>query len=480
MATFQPDLEKLRALWGDDPPAESFEDFLTVTIKDGAGLVQRSPTHLFGDSVRVLPYHDLDGEENVQDADANSYARGDQGLAEIFKPGEFGYMMKHHRGEAQHQGRLLAPPVAPDAMKAHLKLQDTHVALVMGVADRAGQPGVITVHNPQGYPHNKGREDRTDQTWDEKKKFVGRFGEVEYSMIFFKPSFPDYASPAVAQAMVDNIRTMGIGFNAVNDYPSENYDGHDPLAAYDVERIREHAAHMVRAIAGDEAGRKESLEWFKQDAHQLYCSEFAHVATSAGIHCPLNAATFVPLVGAPTWERFAAMVTCHNRGEEAPFQTLNKNPLIQHVKLTIAADDLRPLPDYAPPETRGAEARKLAFPPLSADQIIQLAVAELFPDTPTEITKARTSRPADIIARLCPDLLALLAGASTGSQPQPKADAAHITGAAARPEQLASDSLFVPPSLLHFVAKGHCPDGLLGLSYEGHGLHFSLVRPASD
>ena len=475
---FQADLDKLRALWGNDPPAESFEDFLTVTIDGGDGPSHSSPTHLFGDSLRIVPYHDLDGEENVVDADANTYPRGDWALSEIFAPGEFGYMMKHHRGESEHQGRRLAAPAAPDTMKAHLKLQDTHAALVIGVAERDGAPGVITVHNPQGYPHNKGREDRTDQSWEEKKKFVGRFGEPAYSMIFFKPRFPSYASAEVTKAMIDNIRTMGIGFNAVNDYPSENYDGHDPLAACDVGRIREHAARMVQAIAGDEAGRRESLEWFKQDAHQLYCSEFAHVTTSAGIHCPLNAATFIPLVGESSWARFAEMIALHNRGGETPFQSLNKNPLIHHVELALAPDDLRPLPEYAPPELRAADTQKLAFPPLNAEQIIRLAIAELFPEDPDAVATSGAQQPEELIARLSPGILQSLAREpADGSQ---QAQAAQIAGAAARPEQLASDSLFVPPSLLHFVAKGHCPESLLGLSYEAHGLHFSLVRPCPD
>ena len=38
---------------------------------------------------------------------------------------------------------------------------------------------------------------------------------------------------------------------------------------------------------------------------------------------------------------------------------------------------------------------------------------------------------------------------------------------------------FGAAALLHLVAKGHCPGGLLGLSYAGHGLHFSLVRPSA-
>ncbi|MGI9239491.1 MAG: hypothetical protein ACR2RV_01745, partial [Verrucomicrobiales bacterium] len=98
MPEFQADLDKLRALWGDDPPAQSFEDFLTVTIEGGERWSRQSPTHVFGDTVRIVPYHDLDGEADVADAEGNTYQRGDLALSEIFRPGEFGYMMKHHRG----------------------------------------------------------------------------------------------------------------------------------------------------------------------------------------------------------------------------------------------------------------------------------------------------------------------------------------------------------------------------------------------
>ena len=168
----------------------------------------------------------------------------------------------------------------------------------------------------------------------------------------------------------------------------------------------------------------------------------------------------------------------HNRGGETPFQSLNKNPLIHHVELALAPDDLRPLPEYAPPELRAADTQKLAFPPLSAEQIIRLAIAELFPEDPDAVATNGAQRPEELIARLSPGILQSLARApADGSQ---QAHAAQIAGAASRPEQLASDSLFVPPSLLHFVAKGHCPESLLGLSYEAHGLHFSLVRPCPD
>ncbi|MBK7584242.1 MAG: hypothetical protein IPI67_29075 [Myxococcales bacterium] len=34
---------------------------------------------------------------------------------------------------------------------------------------------------------------------------------------------------------------------------------------------------------------------------------------------------------------------------------------------------------------------------------------------------------------------------------------------------------FVPPSLLHVVAQGKHPGGLIGLAYVGHGIHWSAV-----
>ncbi len=56
--------------------------------------------------------------------------------------------------------------------------------------------------------------------------------------------------------------------------------------------------------------------------------------------------------------------------------------------------------------------------------------------------------------------------------------AQNLTGP--RPGARLGEGLFVPPSLLHTIAQGAHTDGLLGLSYEGHGLHFSLVQPAGD
>ena len=44
-----------------------------------------------------------------------------------------------------------------------------------------------------------------------------------------------------------------------------------------------------------------------------------------------------------------------------------------------------------------------------------------------------------------------------------------------RPGKSASESLFVPPSLFHLIAKGHLKGGLLDLDYLAHGLHYSLV-----
>ena len=39
--------------------------------------------------------------------------------------------------------------------------------------------------------------------------------------------------------------------------------------------------------------------------------------------------------------------------------------------------------------------------------------------------------------------------------------------------------LFVPPSLMHLIAKGRFDDGLMSLRYIGHGIHWSMVRASA-
>ena len=482
--SFAPAMEKLRGLWGEDPPVDKFEDFLSLETALPDGQFVTSRTHVFGDDVAVLPYHDSDN--NVRDADGVSYPRGDIILSDVIRPGEVAYMMRHHRPMMRrvekrpksdevihHDGRTLRRPQDVAQMRAHLKLQDTHIGLLIGVADRDGQghPGVVAVHNPQCYPTGKERVDKRHLTEEARQRF-GRFGgdgDEGYSMVVFKPRFP--ASMTAAQSglvgqFTDNIRTMAVGFNAVADYPFDAFDGADPLASHDVAGVRDHCGQMIRAIAGDDA----ATSWFKAPENLIYCSELAHLATSAGLHCPLNAPSMAPLVGQDVWNRFADAVTRHNAGEVTRFRSLNRNQRVRDIELTIADESLRPVSECVDdPMLKPRAETRLAFPALTAEGIARFAMAELLGDAPMASAQAR-SDPMALIRWLSPEF----DGESRGLDDA--ADLEELLFAKARPGEDPADCLFVPPTLFHLVAKGRCKGGILDLEYVGHGLHFSLVR----
>ncbi len=472
---FEAVLERLREIWGCEPLAESVEDFLTLHIRLKNGSVLRSRTHLFGDSLKLLPYDDLDSR--VRDAEGNRYGRGDQELARAFRPGDIGFMLKHHRPEMNdHCGRLIETPIDEKQAKAQLKLQDSHVGVVLGVKDRDGEEGVVSVHNPQCYPFDKGgiSDSRIEERY---RAHFGRFGSSTYSMVFFKPEYPAYLTESIVRQFRDNIRTMVVGFNAVANYPSEGFDGSDPLAATDVQSTQEHAIQMVRAIAGNNDEASKARAWFSKPDYLLYCSEMIHVATSAGLHCPLNYHTFVPLVGKSVWKRFAEFVADHNEGKETPFTSLNKNHLVRHIELKIAGEDLQPVWRYAPEESCAIEGKKLAFSPLTMGEVIDLSLREIFDcaisdeavNGNIEIGSLQGRDPWTLLGEVSPGFLSSLSD-EIGTPDHGKIATPRIG------RNILSE-LFVPPSLLHLVAKGKSNGGLLGLEYVGHGFHFSLVRP---
>jgi hypothetical protein len=55
--------------------------------------------------------------------------------------------------------------------------------------------------------------------------------------------------------------------------------------------------------------------------------------------------------------------------------------------------------------------------------------------------------------------------------------ARELTGPRQRPDGSYTVGRFVPPSLLHLVAKGLWGGGLLELAYVAHGLHYDFVLP---
>ncbi len=467
--TFVADLEKLNATWPGEAPVESVEDAFRVRVDLGEHQLV-ADTHLFGVPVNVIPYHNDDG---VTDADGQPIARGDAIIAGYFPPGEIGIGVKHHRPE--HRVLSLAG-ADPTTMKEHFKLQDTHIEVVVGV-ERDGEPGAITLNNPQTYER-------------------GRFGSAGYPMIFLRPVYPEWLTADQEAAFRDNIRTMLAGFNAVSEFPGD-YNGGDPLGARDPDEVRRHAAMMVRAIAGD----AEARAWFREDENKIYCAELAHVSFSAGLVAPLNARTFVPVVGEETWAAFVAEVDKHEAGEPSAFTELNDNELVSLVDLALAPEDLEPAAAYAPAGSDAAE--RLAFQPMTMADIVQQFMATHLPRR--ELGESVAPLQGAVLAQMKPGLLETMgmdelpAGDPRRVAVEELFDAIvevvgtpHESYAAFRealaplmaqaravtgPRDGSGNGLFVPPSLMHVIAQGRHPGGLLGLSYVGHGLHWSMVRP---
>jgi hypothetical protein len=464
---FVADMARVNAQWPGTPAMETIEDAYRVTVMVGDQPLV-ADTHLFGGPVNIIPYSD---EDNVTDAAGAPVERGDEVIAGYFPPGDIGIGVRHHRPEHRV---LNLTGADPSTLKEHFKFQDTHIEIVVGVV-RDGRPGAITINNPQSYQN-------------------GRFASAGYAPLFLRPIYPAYLNDVQVRQFRDNIRTMLVGFNAVSDFPGD-YNGGDPLAANTPELVREHAVMMVRAIAGDADARA----WFQEPAHQIYCAELAHVAFSAGMIMPLNAATFEPLVGAETWTAFVAQLEAHNARQPSAFTELNENELVSLVDLTLAPEDLRQAPSYGP---GSGDENRLAFQPMTMADIVEQFMRshiprEVFGESlaPVQSAVLLAMRPgllesmgmADLPAEdprrqavdaLFDQLLAVV-GTQYGSYDEFRAALAPLMEQARRitgPRDASGAGLFVPPSVMHLVAQGRNPGGMIGLRYVGHGLHYSLVR----
>ncbi len=464
-SSYGADMDAYNAIYGT-----SFADMnAAYTIIVQAGEVKiPAPTHLFGEAVNVIPYSNEDGEKT---AAGEVFERGDQEIAKVFKKGQVGIAVKHHRSEFP---TLDLNTADPKTMKEHFKLQDTHIEIVVGV-ERDGKPGAMTINNPQNYEN-------------------GAFGDEKYAMIFLRPVYPSYLSAADVTAYEANIRTMLLGFNAVTNFPGD-YNGGDPLGARDVARIKEHVKNMVLALDGDEAAKA----YFADKANQVYCAELAFIAFSAGMHVPLNDDTMIPLVGEAAWKRFQEHVAAHNAGRESPFTTLNKNERASLVTdLTIAPSSLRPIADVAPAKDKD----KLAFQPMTMSDIVEQFLRTHMPRE--LLGEDLAPLQGGVLEQMRPGLLETM-GMDQLPATDPKRAAVeelytrivavvgtkHASYAAFRaavepllaqarmmtgPRGDTGEGLFVPPSLYHVVAQGKHLGGLLGMQYEGHGVHVSAVK----
>lgn len=467
VSPWQADMAAMNSIWPSATPMETVEDAYSVVVDLGAAKFV-APTHLFGAPVNVIPYSNADG---VADAAGVVHERGDSVIAQAFPRGVVGYAIKHHRPDH----RALSPADIQSNIKEQVKLQDTHIEIVVGV-ERDGKPGAVTLNNPQGYEN-------------------GQFGTPQYSMIFVKPKWPSYLSASQVKAFNDNVRTMIAAFNAVSDFPGD-YNGGDPLAANDPDKLRTHVVNMVKAITGD----TDAQAWFKDPANLVYCAELAFLGTSAGLHFPLNAATMVPLVGDATWNAFVAEIDKHTAGEASAFDTMNDNDRVKYVDLTVAPEELAPAWSYAPDPQ--AESQKLAFKPMTMADIIQHFLRTHVPReqlgeqlAPVQGQLLEAMKPGLLEAMAMDQLpdtdprrqaveqlfAALVNVVKTphGSYAEFQAaleplmvQARAITG----PRDDSGTGYFVPPSLLHVVAQGKHPGGLIGLTYVGHGIHFSATR----
>ncbi len=463
---YKADMDALNAIFSDGTPMENIEDAFVVEVDLGEAQFT-APTHLFSGPVNVIPYADGD---NVTDAAGEVMERGDAVIAEAFAPGVIGLTIKHHRSS----NRTMSPHDIETDIKEQVKLQDTHIGIVVG-AVRDGEMGAITLNNPQSYEG-------------------GRFGSPSYPMIFVKPAWPEYLPSGLEWGFNDNTVLMMAGFNAVSNFPGD-YNGGDPLAAHTVERLEEHTAMMVRAITGD----SEAQDFFSDPANLVYCAELAFLGFSAGLHFPLNEATMVPLVGEEVWGDFVAEVEKHQAGDESAFSTMNSNPMISNLPLTFPPDDLQPAHTYAPNAAELAD--KLAFKPMTMADIVQQFLRTHVPRQ--HLGEAMAPVQGQLLNAMKPGLLESMAmdevpaedprrvaidqlfGALVDVVSTPHADyetflqnlaplmeqARQVTG----PRDDSGTGYFVPPSLYHVIAQEKHPGGLLGMKYVGHGVHVSAT-----
>jgi hypothetical protein len=501
------DMAKLNKMFGATGADKitKLRDAFTVKVDLGGGNSVVAQTHIFpkpDSPIKIVPYGDGD---DFKDASGRK-VRGDEAVAKLYKPGEIGFAVKHHR--PLH--RTLQLGQGGD-MKEDFKLWDTHIEIVMGVK-KGDHDGVITVNSPQNYMEGGfGYEDPENPG--------------DYPMVFAKPVLPSYLSAAVKQAFIDNIRTMAVGFDAVIEFPGD-YNGGDPLGARDPKRVREHVRNMIKANAGNQAAKA----YFQKPENQVYCAELAFLSSSAGLHVPLNdegiklinseAASDADKVSDEEWTQFKAQVALQNKhaAEPSVFVTSNANTNIHYIDLanldSAAMKNLKPVYEYAGAQ-RDVEAKKLSLSPMTMADIVANFMRTHFPRE--QQGEAMAPVMAKVLQAIEPGLLESM-NFDDAHKPTDPAQLAVWTASRAKVDDLykqivvavgkqypsyaafraaldpllaasrqitgprgdTGEGLFTPPSLFHTVLQGEHLGGLMTLDYVGHGLHVTVTKPGGS
>ena len=468
---WQIDLAAARDLWGNDPPIEKIEDLLLVEVELDGRTIEVG-THLFGEQLRIVPYHD---DDSVLDAAGNRVARGDRFLAESFPPGSVGIAVRHQR--SRHRDLDADAPSA--VIVQEIGLRNTHVEILVGV-ERFGQPGVVTLNSPQGYE-------------------LGRFGDANYPMIFYDIEF-DVQSPEHQKLLMDNLRAWTLIYDGLLSFPLR-YRGNDPLSAHSPARVEQHAVMAVRAIAGD----GEARSWFRNKENLLYCSELATLAINSAVLFPLEAEAFVSRVGQDVWQSFLVEVEKHSRGETNRFTSSNVNDLAKTVALDLPIDreQAQALWPWHYKSVTSAPAR-LAIEPMNLIDVVEHTMLTLFPTTERDepAAKARAGflkRMRESVRRTLDvpqrgpkadryddlyDQIVKLERTSYGSERngihRQRLDSLLEQAREFLCELKGQDGcLFAPPAMFLWIANQEWESRGVDLNYAGHGFHLSLVAPAA-
>ena len=274
------DFQKVRELWGQNH--QKTEDLFSTTTQFSTGVV-KAPTHMVGlnsEDLILLPYESVEAPYH-------------KSLVGKIEPGEIGISIMHHS------------PIPDSNPKESIKLQCTHIQLVMGV-----KAGVVTINNPSKY-------------------LAGSFGDKSYPMIISKIKSNGRVPGDLWTKYEKNIRTWAVIANAFTVFP-DDYNGSDPLKVRTKEQLIEFGNYLLEALCGDEGAR----EWLRHPNQHLYCAELAFIAMNLGLYFPISEMK----IGSDLFSRVKAALA------EFDFVAKTQNPVIDQIEISVAEEEF---PSYS-------------------------------------------------------------------------------------------------------------------------------------